>query len=110
MEKEALRNLQLKIVFDDGREVFGGYDMDANAFCFSPKIFEAKHDIAHLLKVVGINEDSLIHVTYIFDGDYLPRHFYFRVNEQLRIEDHVEVSLPHFDHSLQHITIILQFK
>ena len=108
MENKALESLCLLIQFEDGSSIESDFDMGAGTFVINPALFEAKHDITHLLKVVGINDENIVHVTYIFDGDYMPRHFYFHLGESLRIEDHVEILAPHFDHALQHIALTIQ--
>ncbi|MCR5491840.1 MAG: hypothetical protein K6F32_06915 [Bacilli bacterium] len=103
-----MKSISLKVRFDDGTFVNAGFNESLGRFQYDVKEFDPEHRIDQLLKVCGVSEDGIIHVSYIFDGDYEPRHFYFPIGEKLAIEDHIVVNAPKFEQRLQHIALIIE--
>ncbi len=100
--------VKLSIRLDDGTLIRASFDEAARRFTCDKAEFEAKHDILKLLKIEGVQENKTIHVSYIFDADYEPRHFYFSRGGSLHIEDYVELITPKSEKPLQRIVLILE--
>ena len=108
MKAKILKNLTAKVVFDNDASVQGRFIPLLGTFQFPGSELSLGHDIAKVLRVVNIGDSDLIVLSYIFDGDYEPRRFFFPLGESYTITDHMTVFRPALGEGIHRVRIVLE--
>lgn len=81
--------IEAKIIRDNGEIIVGVFNLDDQVFHFN---IISNQDFSSCLKVKGINNDGDILISYIFNGDYMPRLFVLKDGSPLVINDYVSFN------------------
>ena len=110
MKTKILTSLSLKVLFDDGYYFVRDFKEKLGMFAKSSDEPVMCHDLERMMQVKGITKEGKIVLSYIFDGDYEPRLFFFEIGETLKIEDHFEVYGPGSKKQMRHVSLLIESK